>query len=52
MSLRIAQYRCEAYKVMVDFHCARKFERFLEALEPQRNPGFFRQCLDLAIRKS
>jgi 2-polyprenyl-3-methyl-5-hydroxy-6-metoxy-1,4-benzoquinol methylase len=30
---------------------ARKFERFLEALEPEINPGFFRQYLDLAIRK-
>jgi hypothetical protein len=24
----------------------------LEALEPEINPGFFRQYLDLAIRKS
>ena len=31
---------------------ARRFERFLEALEPQINPGFFRQYLDLAVRKS
>ena len=31
---------------------ARRFERFLEALEPEINPGFFRQYLDLAIRKS
>jgi S-adenosylmethionine-dependent methyltransferase len=31
---------------------ARKFERFLERLEPAINPGFFRQYLDLVIRKT
>jgi 2-polyprenyl-3-methyl-5-hydroxy-6-metoxy-1,4-benzoquinol methylase len=31
---------------------ARKFERFLERLEPRVNPGFFRQYLDIAIRKA
>lgn len=31
---------------------ARKFERFLEALEPKINRGFFRQYLDLVIRKA
>ena len=30
---------------------AREYERFLETLEPEINPGFFRQYLDLAIRK-
>ena len=30
---------------------ARKYERLLEALEPEINPGFFRQYLDLVIRK-
>ena len=30
---------------------ARKYERFLETLEPEINPGFFRQYLDLVIRK-
>jgi 2-polyprenyl-3-methyl-5-hydroxy-6-metoxy-1,4-benzoquinol methylase len=31
---------------------ARKFERFLEALESDIDPGFFRQYLDLVIRKT
>jgi 2-polyprenyl-3-methyl-5-hydroxy-6-metoxy-1,4-benzoquinol methylase len=29
----------------------RRYERFLESLEPEIDPGFFRQYLDLAIRK-
>lgn len=34
------------------FSRARAFERLLESLEPEINPGFFRQYLDLAIRKT
>ena len=30
---------------------ARRYERFLERLEPSINPGFFRQYLDIIIRK-
>ena len=30
---------------------ARKYERLLEAIEPQIDPGFFRQFLEFAIRK-
>ncbi len=33
------------------FSKARRYERFLERLEPAVNPGFFRQYMDLIIRK-
>ena len=33
------------------FSKTRRYERFLEKLEPSINPGFFRQYLDLIIRK-
>jgi S-adenosylmethionine-dependent methyltransferase len=33
------------------FSKTRRYERFLEGLEPRINPGFFRQYLDLIIRK-
>ena len=30
---------------------ARRYERFLERLEPRIDPGFFRQYVDIIIRK-